>query len=582
MKKTAIYMMGAVFAAAALAGCDDNFETPPVYWPVADANTTVESLKTQYWKSDRNYVETVGKTAEDKDMVIRGRVVSDMSTGNIYNSIVIQSEDGTGLNIAVRTNKLGRTYDMGQVISVNVTDMKIGGYNGLMQLGAEGNYNNAPSMTFMESADFEGKCVFEGSADPEEIVVTTVTIPEVNQAKQTAEGLIKYQSRLVRIEGVTFDNPGQPWAGDQNTNRTFKDAAGNSMIVRTSSYASFKNERIPAGKGNLVGILSYYGTDWQILINNPQSACLDFDGVLPDNPDVPGGDGTKDNPYNVAQVIAGTGTGSSAWVKGYIVGSSAGKTAAEMTNATGENASGTNVFIADTPDQTDPAKCVPVQLNTTRAALNLKDNPSNLGKQVSVYGSLEAYFGQPGVKTVTDYVLEGGETPDVPDVPGDPVTSLNEGFEKGSLPAGWKSYKISGDKDWYFPEFSGNHYAAMTGYKGTQPPFDAWLVSPAVDIAKCDSKILTFETQVNGYGSTTSVLEAYVLDNQDPAKATVKTKLDFTLATVKEGQYSGWVSSGNVDLSKFTGNIYIAWRFHATQDANYATWCVDNVKLNAN
>ena len=452
MKKTAIYMMGAVFAAAALAGCDDNFETPPVYWPVADANTSIESLKTQYWKSDRNYVETVGKTAEDKDMVIRGRVVSDMSTGNIYNSIVIQSEDGTGLNIAVRTNKLGRTYDMGQVISVNVTDMKIGGYNGLMQLGAEGTYNNAPSMTFMESADFEGKCVFEGSADPEEIVVTTVTIPEVNQAKQTAEGLIKYQSRLVRIEGVTFDTPGQPWAGDQNTNRTFKDAAGNSMIVRTSSYASFKNERIPAGKGNLVGILSYYGTDWQILINNPQSACLDFDGVLPDNPDTPAG----------------------------------------------------------------------------------------------------------------------------------PVTALNEGFDTDKIPAGWKSYKISGDKDWYFPEFNSNHYAAMTGYKGTQPPFDAWLVSPAVDIAKCDSKILTFETQVNGYGSTTSVLEAYVLDNQDPAKATVKTKLDVTLATAPASGYSSWVSSGNVDLSKFTGNIYIAWRFHATQDANYATWCVDNVKLNAN
>lgn len=33
-----------------------------------------------------------------------------------------------------------------------------------------------------------------------------------------------------------------------------------------------------------------------------------------------------------------------------------------------------------------------------RTALNLKDNPENLGKQVNLLGSMEAYFGVCGVK----------------------------------------------------------------------------------------------------------------------------------------------------------------------------------------
>ena len=70
---------------------------------------------------------------------------------------------------------------------------------------------------------------------------------------------------------------------------------------------------------------------------------------------------------------------------------------------------------------------------------------------------------------------------------------------------------MSGDKQWYQTSFNNNGYAAMTGYKGTQPPFDAWLISPAIDLTKVTDKKLTFDTQVNGYGSTTSVFEAYVM-----------------------------------------------------------------------
>ena len=117
----------------------------------------------------------------------------------------------------------------------------------------------------------------------------------------------------------------------------------------------------------------------------------------------------------------------------------------------------------------------------------------------------------------------------------------------------------------------------MTGYKGTAP-FDSWLISPAIDMTKVADKVLTFDSKVNGYGSTTTIFEVYVLNSTDPATGT-KTKLNPTLATAPSSGYSDFVSSGNVDLSQFTGTIHIGFRYYATNDANYATWCVDNVKV---
>ena len=41
-----------------------------------------------------------------------------------------------------------------------------------------------------------------------------------------------------------------------------------------------------------------------------------------------------------------------------------------------------------------------------RDALSLQKNPGNLGKKLLINGSLEKYFGLPGVKTPTEYELK--------------------------------------------------------------------------------------------------------------------------------------------------------------------------------
>lgn len=124
------------------------------------------------------------------------------------------------------------------------------------------------------------------------------------------------------------------------------------------------------------------------------------------------GSGTREDPYNVVAAIANnSGT---AWVSGYIVGWIDGKTLAEGARFNGSSTVATNIIIADSPDETNIANCMPVQLpaGDVRAALNLMDNPGNYKKQVTLQGSLEKYFGTAGLKSVSAYSIDGSATPD--------------------------------------------------------------------------------------------------------------------------------------------------------------------------
>lgn len=164
-------------------------------------------------------------------------------------------------------------------------------------------------------------------------------------------------------------------------------------------------------------------------------------GNTPDQPVTPpsGGAGSEASPYSVAQIQAGSLSGN-AWVKGYIVGFIPGKVFDEGV-FTASGAVATNVLIADKPNPASLAECAPVQLpsGAVRTALNLKDNPTNLGKEVMLLGSLENYFGKAGVKAVTEYKLDGnsgGNTPTEPVTP--PATDPMTFVKTSSITSGAK------------------------------------------------------------------------------------------------------------------------------------------------
>ena len=196
--------------AAALTSCGDDFVSPPMVVPSAtiEANTSILDLKTAYWTADRNYVKTIGLNDAGEHTIIRGRVISSDQTGNIYKSVIIY-DGSAALNLSINAYDLYQTYQFGQEVVIDVTELNIGGYNGLMQLGGEGTYNNAPSMTFMDSEVFAAHAQVDGLSNPQLVDTIPATIPDVLAAKQSTEGLILWQSRLVRFDNVRWDAPGK-------------------------------------------------------------------------------------------------------------------------------------------------------------------------------------------------------------------------------------------------------------------------------------------------------------------------------------------------------------------------------------
>lgn len=294
--------------------------------------------------------------------------------------------------------------------------------------------------------------------------------------------------------------------------------------------------------------------------------------------------GTGSAPLTVDELInQGTPTIAvpNTFVTGYIVGFNKEKSwPADNVYGlpTADATSETNIILASSSGEDDPAYCIPVQLPTgdVRSALNLVAHPENLGKQITIVGSNEKFFGVNGIKSTKAYAF--GPTIDYAAPEAGPVTSIDENFSNG-IPENWSNIKLEGNKDFFIKSYQNVNYAAVSGYQGNAP-FNIWLLTPAVKIDECTSKILTFDTQVNGYGSTTSDFKVYVLDGNNPLTA-AKTQIDATLAETPASGFSAWTNSGDIDLSSYTGEIYIGFNYTATEDANYATWGLTNVKLNA-
>lgn len=434
MKNLKSYMGLSLFMALALAGCQDDFDNPELVAPVAtiEANTSIYDFKTQYWNFDDpeyldnvqesedhlNYIAKVGVKENGENIIIKGRVVSSDRTGNIYKNLVIQDETAA-LTISVDKTGMYNIYRVGQEVVLDVTGLFIGKYNGLEQLGyPDFTEQYGWQASFMPYAMFEQNLQLNGFPEPEKIDTIVTTIADINSVTD----MPRWQSRLVRLNNVRFeDGDGALCYTDGSeisSNRTLYDENGNSLTVRNSGYASFWSDKLPAGYGDVVGILSYYystsSSGWQLMLNSADD-CMNF-GNPTINP------GTEKNPYTVPQAIEKEqeGTVVSGWVTGYIVGSVAPGVQAVASNDDiewGAPATLNNTLVvAPAADVKEISQCLVIALpqgSKLREYGNLVDNPENLGKQMWVFGTLEKYMETWGITgnrgTTSEFRIDGVE-----------------------------------------------------------------------------------------------------------------------------------------------------------------------------
>lgn len=299
--------------------------------------------------------------------------------------------------------------------------------------------------------------------------------------------------------------------------------------------------------------------------------------------DVPGltGDGTKENPYNIATASLKQ-DGSVAWVQGYIVGSADGASLADGSKFEAPFVGASNILIADDVNEKDYKKCIPVQLvagTDLRAQLNLVDNAANLGQVVIIKGTLENYFKQAGVKAPTAAVLNGKEIGDGGEpTPGNVTITENQPYSASfaSDLAGFTvenkvSEGLTGDVWYYSSKYTA---ATSSSYNGTtNVPAEGWFLSPVLDMTAISKATLTFEHSSYKEGKPEELMLKIRQEN-----ATDWT--DLVISNYSNGRDNHVTTT--VDLTDFASKkAQIAFVYKNEAGGSDNTWYIYNLKVAA-
>lgn len=364
------------------------------------------------------------------------------------------------------------------------------------------------------------------------------------------------------------------YAGDAAA-ATWKDLPYNA--VEGSDWATFykANVTIPAdflGKSGIVFALRYTATTKASTWEVKNFKVAHGTAAESEEPE-------EAKEYTVSEALAAfTGVATPAVVKGYIVGTVDGQVYTDGCRFSGSAESKTNILIADNADETDHANCMPVQLpsGAVRNALNLVDNPGNYKKLVILTGSLEKYFGVPGLKTVTKYAIDG-VTPEEPETPADAYISETFATDFGAF----TTQETVGNFPWVI-DYS---CAKVTGYESASEvnyAAESWLVSPAIDFTNEKEAYISFDYVIR-YTQSGKVADFnQVLVSTDYAG-------DVATATWKAVNYNpqentaDWTfrNSGKIALpAELMGkaNVTVAFKYTST-DTKAGTWEVKNVTV---
>lgn len=552
MKKIKSISLALVVMLTSLTSCVDHiFDVPPFYIPVYNgtATHTILQLKTQIYTGSLTQITT--------DVIITGIVVANDQSGNIYKTIVIQ--DGTAaIEVKLDKTSLYNEYKVGQRVYIECKNLYIGTYGGLIQLGDiyNGAIGRLPEVKIAAHLFKQGLPMHENVPAALEISSATAL---------TNDKL----SMLVTLKNVSFNEAGQVYAkptSEQttNTSRTIKFSDNSTIIAYNSPYANFQGRIMPSGTGNVTGILSKYNSTWQFLIRDSTDV-KDFTGGS--NPGITG-DGTKVNAYTVSDTKQKQGeTGK--WIKGYIVGAIESDGVTNTPSFTAPFTIQSNLLIAASPTETNVANCIPVQLptGTIRTDLNLNSNGSNLGKEVLLYGNLESYFSQAGLKSVTAYWWVATNTGY------DPLAGAIFSESFGASIGTFTTQNVTGAQVW---AWASGYGMKMSGYSSGNVANEDWLISPAINLTGKTSAKLSFEHTIN-YSTDFTKQTLWVSTNYDGTNFGTATWTQLTIPTYPAGNNWTFVPSGDINLSSVLGNanVRIAFKYVSTTSVA-ATWEIKN------
>ena len=253
-------------------GCSTEVETPKLVCTQPDftVNKTVEKVYELSSSAAKQYLY---------DDIIEAYVVSSDEGGNFFKTISLQTKatansPAVGFSVPVDVSNTYIDYRLGNKVYVKLKNQFTDLYYGGLRIGSLYVSNSGdPAIGRISQNDFKN------------VLNASCTIIDENQLVESLsieEALIDSKlNTLVEFNDVEFTEAAldRHYFEESNnvggsTNWNLRDKTGNQIIFRTSSYAKFADHFVPEGSGKVRGILTKFGSDYQLMVRSENDVVM--------------------------------------------------------------------------------------------------------------------------------------------------------------------------------------------------------------------------------------------------------------------------------------------------------------------
>ena len=148
---------------------------------------------------------------------------------------------------------------------------------------------------------------------------------------------------------------------------------------------------------------------------------------------------------------------------------------------------------------------------------------------------------------------------------------------------GWTNFAETGTKLWIERDYNNDGYIQFSPFGSGQASNIGWAITPAIDLGEAENVVLSFSSATNFVDNPANKLEVLISTDFDGTNVlgATWTALDATVANETTNGYV-YIPSGEIDLSSYSGIIYIAFRVTGNGNTLDGLFQVDKVKVYEN
>ena len=230
---------------------------------VAEVRDAADAIVTQYKYDD----------------IIEAYVVSTDEHGNFFKTISFQTlvtdtQPAIGFSVPVDVSNNYIDFRLGSKVYIKLKDQYTDIYFGGLRIGTiyVNSYNEGGVGRLSQNA-YKKVLIASCTQLSDQVLTKKITLNELMNDS--------YLNTLVEVVDVQFSGEamGRHYYESSNdvgggTNWNIEDKLGNKIYFRTSSFADFSTKEIPIGSGTIKGILTKYGTDYQLVARSEKDVNL--------------------------------------------------------------------------------------------------------------------------------------------------------------------------------------------------------------------------------------------------------------------------------------------------------------------